>query len=178
VSFSSESRLAPTSIQTISEVTIAAIFRSSRGAWPRFDPSAAPVAHDRCFRTKDGRSQRLVAICQSRRWTSQPGELTSGTRSPEVCSATLIVSTSSPTFFPSRSAAGERQSCRCGVRQMLLIRFAMQLCPCAVRAFKVDVQLLQSKASVHLCVSPSPEIRRSTTKVWSSSQLPLTASMP
>ena len=38
--------------------------------------------------------------------------------------------------------------------------------------------LLSSKASVHLRVSPVPPIRRSTTKVWSSSQVPLTASTP
>ena len=43
---------------------------------------------------------------------------------------------------------------------------------------KVTSTFLPSKARVHFCVSPCPRTRRSTTKVWSSSQLPLTASMP
>src|SRR6202035_2130295 len=42
----------------------------------------------------------------------------------------------------------------------------------------LTLTFLPSKPSVHLCISPCPRIRRSTTKVWSSSQLPLTASTP
>ena len=66
----------------------------------------------------------------------------------------------------------------CAPISLSLLQLAVQLRFGASGAFKLDVDLVALERERVPIYFAMPEIRRSTANVWSSSQLPLTASTP